>query len=237
MKISVQLYSLKEEIKNEGLEAVLEGIRTAGVDGVELVEDNYGLEVSALRTLLDNYGLKAYGSHVSMETLALRNIERVAVLDFKQLIVPYLPIEAFKDRSVFDTLSAVTDFYAAKGIEVGYHNHDHEFDGGADCVAELLNAVPLLKLEPDIYWLAYAGKHPVEYLEKWKNRLITIHLKELSKNGGNAPNPRFGQGLSEIKQCVGLAKKLKLPHVVVEFEGIDIPWREYLKSAVEYIRG
>jgi len=236
MKIAVQLYSLRNEIEKEGFEAVLKGVKAAGVDGVEAIENGYGLAPDAYRALLDKYGLEAFGCHCGMDALADRTTTWSKALGFKQLIVPWLSVDALKMKATASALQSDAEFYAKRGIEVGYHNHAHEFENGADYIAGLLNAAPLLKFEPDIFWLAAAGKPAAEYLKPLENRLMTIHLKELSKDGADAPNPYFGKGVSEIKQCVELAKKLKLSHVVIEFENLDVPWRKYLKKAAEYIR-
>ena len=235
MKISVQLYALREYIKNEGFEAVLSGVKAAGIDGVEAVDNGYGLTPAQYRALLDKYGLAAYGCHIGMNALKDHTMEWSKALGFKQLIIPGLSVEELKKEATAAALQAEAEFYARHGIEVGYHNHAHEYEGGNDYIAPLLAAAPSVKFEPDIFWLAAAGVPAEKYLKTRANRLMTIHLKELSKDGIKAPEPYLGEGVSETKQCVALAKKLKLPHVVIEFEAINVPWRAYLKKAVSFI--
>ncbi|GHU99835.1 xylose isomerase [Clostridia bacterium] len=235
----MQLYSLREEIQKEGLDAILSGIRAAGADGVEAVEDAYGWTPAAYRAALDKHGLTAFGCHIGMASLADHTLTWSGTLGFRQLVVPWLSSETLKNdlQKTAAALNAEAEFYAQHGIAVGYHNHAHEFEGGADTIADLLRAAPALQFEPDIFWLAAAGKSATAYLKPYEKRLLTIHLKELNKDGIQAPNPPFGEGVSEIRPCVQLAEKLKLPHVVIEFEGIAVPWREYLKKAVAYIHG
>ncbi|MDR1094389.1 MAG: hypothetical protein LBL66_09615 [Clostridiales bacterium] len=237
MKVSVQLYSLREEIKKEGVESVLSGIKAAGADGVEAVEDDYGLTPAAYRALLDKHGLVAYGCHVGLAALQDHTFTWSSALGFRQLIVPWLSVDDLKNGATAAALRTEAAFYKERGIAVGYHNHAHEFEGGTDYIADLLKAAPDLQFEPDIFWLAAAGKSAAAYLKPYEKRLATVHLKELSPDGVQAPNPFFGEGVSEIRQCVLLAEKLRLPHVVIEFEGIAAPWRGYLKRAVDYIVG
>jgi len=238
MKISVQMYSLRHEIEKEGVDAVLKGLRECGADGIEAIENAYGLTPEEYRAALDKNNLTAFGCHCGMSALADRTMAWSKALGFKQLIIPGLSTETLKNdvKATAATLLADAEFYIKHGIIIGYHNHSHEFEGGADYIAELLKAAPLLKFEPDIFWLAAAGKSATEYLKPYESRLATIHLKELNKDGADAPNPCFGKGVSEIKQCVRLAKKLNLPHIVIEFENLNVPWRSYVKQAVNYIR-
>ena len=249
MKISVQLYSLREEINKEGFGAVLSGLKAADIDGVETVADNYGLAPQKFAALLNKYGLCATGSHTGLAGLKNRaaTLERSKALGIKSHIIPWLSPEELKAEFPGKTgnggkpgllagINAEIAFYNASGITIGYHNHAHEFDGGADYIADLLNGAPGLKFEPDIFWLAAAGKSATAYIKPYAKRLIAIHLKELAKGGIKEPNPFFGEGASEIKQCVALAKKLKLECVVIEMEGIAVPWRDYVAKAAEYIR-
>ncbi|MDR1094529.1 MAG: hypothetical protein LBL66_10330 [Clostridiales bacterium] len=237
MKIGVQLYALCGAVAEEGIEAVLSGIKEVGLDGIEAWEDQYGLSPANFNALLGKYGLAALGCHVAFPILSDHTNPLVKDMGFKQMIIPLLPVDRLKTdlKATAVAMEAEIDFYGGRGIAVGYHNHMHEFENGVDYLAELLRAAPSLQFEPDIAYLAAAGKPAADYVKPYENRLMTFHLKELSKDGVDAPSPRFGRGLSRIKQCVKIAETLKLPHVIIEFANLDVPWRDYLKTAAEYI--
>ncbi len=160
---------------------------------------------------------------------------RAERLGYKDIVIPLLPLDGLRSKSVRAELAEICAFFTDNGYRVGYHNHAHEFTDGADHVKELLDTIPSLMFEPDIFWLAAAGKEPVKYLRAYARRLLTVHLKELNQGGKDAFNPYFGQGMSNVRGCLDIAKELGLEYVVIEFERLDVPWQEYLEKAAEFI--
>ena len=52
------------------------------------------------------------------------------------------------------------------------------------------------------------GKSPIPVIEKYHDRIISLHLKDRTADGGNLP---WGQGTTPIKEVLQLLKKEKWP--------------------------
>lgn len=90
--VAVQLYSVRDDAKND-LAGVLKAIAKMGYDGVEFA-GFYGHDAKSVKAMLDEYGLKAAGAHVGLNTLLgdelQRSIEYHATIGNAFLIVPGL---------------------------------------------------------------------------------------------------------------------------------------------------
>ena len=52
------------------------------------------------------------------------------------------------------------------------------------------------------------GKSPIPVIEKYHDKIISLHLKDRTADGGNLP---WGQGQTPIKEVLQLLKKEKWP--------------------------
>ena len=106
---------------------------------------------------------------------------------------------------------------AAAGINLGYHNHSHEFLLRADGIRvhdELWNRTDLF-FEIDTYWAYVAGRDPVAMLKEKAARVPVIHLKDgdlchVGKSLGEGFAP--GAAARETAKALGM-------YMVVESEG------------------
>lgn len=236
MDISIQLYSLREFVKDEGIEAVIKKVGKSGFTGVETA-GFYGWGFFDFKKLLDDNGLKVTGAHIDTRQLTETPDvvkEMTDVLEFKNIINPAMPLNTEFDKTV-ETLRSQLDFARKNGLVFGYHNHAHEFDG-KDWLKDMLSAVPGIKLELDLFWLKVAGKDFTEYYQNTKADYITFHLKELSADGVQAPNPFLGEGISNLSTAIAAAKKANFDHLVVEVERMAVDYPEYLANAATFIK-
>lgn len=240
MKISLQLYSVRAEVEKYGLETVLSAVKAAGFDSVEPA-GYYDLGAEGLKKLLDKVGLSVTSAHISNKEIT-GNTEQVIkdmkTLGFTDAVIPWASAEMLNDDfdAFVEKVRVAQKTLEKNGMKLGYHNHSHEFENGNDYVKKLLDNVDGLFAEPDIFWLANAGKTPIEYVKSIENRLMAIHLKELSSGGVKEPNPVLGQGVSQTAQCIEFAVEKGIPYVVLEFEGLDMPYDEYLKKCADFIK-
>ncbi|MBQ4518088.1 MAG: sugar phosphate isomerase/epimerase [Clostridia bacterium] len=71
----------------------------------------------------------------------------------------------------------------ANGMAFGYHNHACEFKYMGDkwmmdYLIEETDPEGFVFI-PDVYWMAYAGVNPIEYLKKMGKRAKVVHFKDL----------------------------------------------------------
>lgn len=230
MLLSIQMYSLREAVETEGLAVVLQAVAESGFSGVELA-GTYGLPPEELRALLDSRGLIATGMHVGMDELAdtQKLADTARALGLTDIIVAW----SNGDAGNMDVIQTAAD--ALTGFRVGYHNHDHEFAPPAKAFLDrLLNSKVML--EPDIFWLKAAGRDPMKFLEAYADRVLAVHMKELSSEGVKACNPAPGCGVSGCADALRFAIQQGHRYIVLEFERLNVPYRQYLSETVAFVK-
>jgi sugar phosphate isomerase/epimerase len=205
--IGLQLYSLREMVKDEGIEKVLAAVAKMGYTNVELASyDNgkiYGMEPATFKKLLDDNGLKCTSAHLSTtytkekEAEAFqwwdRAIEAHNTVGLKYLIQPWLSVD---ENTPIDDLKQYCDYFsmvgqktAAASIAFGYHNHNHEFKSinGQLIYDFMLDNVSKnhVIFEIDVYWCIKGGGDPVKYLKERPTQFKAIHIKDEKEIGAS----------------------------------------------------
>ena len=94
-------------------------------------------------------------------------------------------------------------------IYVAFHNHTNNVPT-IEKLDPLLECGPYIMFNFDIghYVAGTKGKSPIPVIEKYHDRIISLHLKDRTPEGGNLP---WGQGKTPIKEVLQLLKKEKWP--------------------------
>ncbi len=94
-------------------------------------------------------------------------------------------------------------------IYVAFHNHTGNVPT-IDKLDPLLDFGPYIAFNFDIghYVAGTKGKSPIPVIEKYHDRIISLHLKDRTPEGGNLA---WGQGKTPIKEVLQLLKKEKWP--------------------------
>lgn len=202
-KISVQLWSVKDQVKAD-IDDTLEQLAKMGFQGVEFANEfgPYKKDPKALKVKLTSLGLQGSGAHVSFEQLNEKNFSDTVsfykALDVTSLIVPWderaWSVENI-DAIVGD-LNALSEKLAAHGMQVGYHNHQHEFNDYRkstfwDYMA--INTKSNVIMQQDVGWTTYAGKDPAEYVYRYPGRTLTTHYKVKLPEGTEGKLPIIGK--------------------------------------------
>ena len=89
-------------------------------------------------------------------------------------------------------------------IWLGFHNHTENYPKLDD--DPILDLGPYVGLNVDIghYFAGTKGKSPIPVLEKYHDRIVSLHLKDRTADGKNLP---WGQGETPIKAVLQLMKK------------------------------
>ncbi len=90
-------------------------------------------------------------------------------------------------------------------IWIGFHNHTQlkptTYDEG------VLSHGKYLGINFDVgHYLTGTGESPIPFIEKYRERIVSLHLKDRTKAGGNLP---WGQGETPIKEILQLMRKNK----------------------------
>ena len=94
-------------------------------------------------------------------------------------------------------------------IYVAFHNHTNNVPT-IEKLDPLLECGQYIMFNFDIghYVAGTKGKSPIPVIEKYHDRIISLHLKDRTPDGGNLP---WGQGKTPIKEVLQLLKKEKWP--------------------------
>ncbi len=187
----LQLYSLRDMQSAQGVEATLDKAVALGFKYVEVAALGK-FSPAQFKEQLDRRGLIPVGRHFPFEQLR-NDVEGVA-RDAKALGVPYVgcawiphkdPFTAQQCREAARVFNRAGAALAKHGIKFYYHDHGYEFQPyGQGTLFDLLAAETDPKtvfFQMDVLWTVLPGQDPVRLLEKYPNRWLLMHLKDLKK--------------------------------------------------------
>jgi sugar phosphate isomerase/epimerase len=190
--LSIQLYSLRGL---PSLQEILDTVKSAGYRHVELIGSHLD-DADNVKQQLDRRGLAVSSSHVGMAALRERFdaiMSACKTLGFTQLFMPSVPPDERQSPEPYWTLLGRELAQMAwrardRGIDLGYHNHHWELKAQPDgrsaleCLFAGAGAAPLT-WQADVAWLARGGANPVELLQRHKDRVVSVHAKDLAPAG------------------------------------------------------
>jgi sugar phosphate isomerase/epimerase len=207
--IGLQLYTVRDSLAEDPART-LERVAGIGFRSVEL----FGMAqyADAYERAIADTGLTASSAHVSIIgddpsarpdlAASLDLAERLGV---RTIIDPMTPAANWGDADeiarMADVLGAAAETAAARGIRVGYHNHDGEVRGRVGGLSGLEHLVTLLDprvvLEIDAYWVVAGGDDVAALARRTADRVRFLHVKDGTLEGDVASQPAAGTGEPE----------------------------------------
>ena len=183
-RVAVQLYSIREYIKANGLGKALAEVAKIGYEGVEFA-GYWGYKAPDLKKMLDDNGLVACGTHINKDQIGEDKISRTIEFNLaygnRYLVVP----GGLGDpKQAVEFFAKAAEKAAAAGCKIGYHNHAGEHqqkvEGTGETVWEYFfaNTPKSVCMEQDVGWTVNAGVDPCVFYSKFPNRSPTLHAKE-----------------------------------------------------------
>jgi len=227
-RIGLELYAVRHEMAKDP-EKTLAAIRAIGYTDVELLWsfDNFRRSAAQVAETLKKEGLRAPSAHISPIILFVgweRSIETAKQLGHQYLIVPDFGGETTRtlddwrqwaDR--FNTAGAVA---RKAGIWLAFHNeadHMKPIDGMApyDVFVERLDP-SVVRLQLDTGNMLIGGGDPIHYLEKYRDRYWSFHLKDVVPD--RSSDTRLGKGIFDFKRFLAAVPALEQKPCYVEDE-------------------
>jgi sugar phosphate isomerase/epimerase len=244
--LSIQLYSLRSLGE---LDRVLDTARQAGYRYVETVGSHLDDAVN-VRIKLEAHNLKASSSHIGLAALRERPeavLKACHVLGFDQLFMPAVPLEQRKGdatywRGLGHELGQIAERFHNQGISFGYHNHDWELapkEGaktGLDLIFEAAAGTPLV-WQVDVAWLIRGGANPKEWMERYRNRIVSAHVKDIAPQGQNEEQDGWadvGSGVLDWRDLWQAARTAGARWMVIEHDKPANP-AESARASYEFI--
>lgn len=246
MEYGIQLYSIRDVAEKD----LKEALRICAELGYKFVEfaGFFGNCAEDVLSWLEEFGLKAIGTHTCPEDIEGEKIDEVIAyhkaLGCKYLSLPY---GLFSTNEKFDgCLELIREAgkrLAEVGITLCFHNHASEFRKtafGREPMSELIEKTDV-SLEPDVFWVATAGRDPLSFLEENKSRVKLLHLKdgkiykEPSPGAYGADGLSLGLGDIPVADIVRWAKENSVP-IIVESEGLEPTGPDEVGRCIDYLK-
>ncbi|HET6473440.1 MAG TPA: sugar phosphate isomerase/epimerase [Pseudomonadales bacterium] len=222
-RISVQLYSLREEAK-KGLAPILERLGRIGYAGVEPA-GLADLTPAAFNKCLADAGLVVSSGHTGLPKPDQIGevLDQQQAIGVKDLVVAFLPPDKFADadgvKTCAERLNAFNEKARARGISIGYHNHWWEFQNkvGNETAHALLFRLldPSVFAEVDTYWAKVGGVDPAKAVAALGERARLLHIKDGPAQNHEQPMTAVGEGTIDVG---AIAKASKAKWHIVELD-------------------
>jgi sugar phosphate isomerase/epimerase len=255
--IGIQLYSLRDDIKDGYIEDVLKGIAKIGYQFVE----GYGYDPktnkifdkspSEFKKLLKENELKMTSSHFVVTTAHYDTAKKDLTDDFKKvveasqsmgqrfLISPFTIESDRKDadgvKKLCEVLNKAGEYCKSQAtpLQFGYHNHEFEFKtqfGGVpmfDMMMDQLNPENVT-MELDLCWVVFGGRSAVDLFQKYPGRFTLAHFKDLTEEG-KRETAIVGEGVVDFEEILKNMRKGGIRQIIVELE-------DYKKSPMDDVK-
>ena len=193
--VGIQLYGVRNTIA-EDFEGTLKALKDMGYDYVEFA-GYHGKTSEEIKEILDRYDLKCVSVHQGADFFKEdmdAGIEFLRGFGVKYSVIPWFQDLANTDKwqESVETFKKLGAALKAKGMKLGYHNHDFEFNTfeGKYLHDHIFDDVgrDLIFPEIDTCWVHYAGIRPEEKLREFKGEMPVVHLKDfVCKNLAGGP--------------------------------------------------
>lgn len=185
--IALQVYSVRGDLEKD-FYGTLRSVKEMGYAGVEFA-GLYGHDPLEVKAFCEEIGLVPLSAHVAYQEFmddVDGTVACYAALGVPYVAIPWLGEELRPGRPGYaDFLKGVTEISTKlkeKGITLGYHNHDFEFEKvDGEYILDIMYAdmgPELLQTQLDTCWVNVGGEDPAAYITKYAGRIPTVHLKD-----------------------------------------------------------
>jgi sugar phosphate isomerase/epimerase len=247
LPIGCQTYPLRESIGKD-FAGTLQQIAGGGYRMIEMcsprgyAKAGFGplanVKAAEIRRMIHAAGLGCVSCHFQLRELKENFDDTIAYareLGLKQIIVPTFglkPDATLADwANAADVLNRIGDKMLPTGIQLGFHNHNHEFkeiDGKLIYDELMKNLDPkLVKMQFQVAVISL-GYEAATYLTKYPGRFISLHLVDWS--AAEKKEVAMGAGSIDWVKLFTAAKTGGIKNYFMEMD-----W-DLMKASVPYLR-
>jgi sugar phosphate isomerase/epimerase len=264
--LAVQLWTFRYELEKD-VPGTLKKIKNLGINYVEGFDAPYIVgDPDKFKSQLDAAGLKMFALHWN-NLNDWRKDPTVIIETAKKLGAHYTGIAWLKvSKEDTVTLSVVVEAAdiltkacpqaKTAGIQLYYHIHGYELQPMADHKTFFDSFVSRIdyncvRLEPDIFWVTYAGWNPVQFMEKYRGGVELLHIKDMADNvptgiftGANFNPPDMpaddwvpvGKGKINYKLVFQKGREIGVKWYILEMDKFNGDVYAAVDSSLTYIR-
>jgi len=190
-QLAAQLYTLREFTQTaDGFANTLQKVRALGYASVQ-VSAIGPIPPADVGRILKNEGITCCATHASLDRM--KNDSAALIGELKSWGCKYTAVGGFFPKDAVladwhrfaDELNQAATNFTGSGIQLGYHNHNHElakFEGKTALQILLDRLDPSIFFEIDTYWITAGGADPAQWISKVANRIPCVHLKDMGVN-------------------------------------------------------
>ena len=233
----IQLYSVRD-ITEKNLPEALEQIAALGYKEVEFA-GFFGYSAEEIKEMLDKNGLAVSGTHSGWNEITPDNIEETVkyhkTIGNPNFIVPGADLSTLEKIDQFcSVMNFAQPILEREGINLAFHNHSREFElqaWGSTIHSELEKRTNI-DFEIDTFWAFNAGCDPIAVMDRLKDRIKVIHLKDGFMGGEGKP---LGQGEAPVKAIRDYAYEHGFG-IIVESETLAPDGMTEAKECIEFLK-
>lgn len=236
MDYGLQMYSVRDITKDDLAGAV----KKVAEIGYRLIEfaGFFGATADQVNAMLKDNGVVLSGTHTPIDDLLKDYDGTVAfhkAIGNQFYIIPGADLSTKANLDTFiDHVNRLQPMLEKEGIQLCYHNHDHEFKPNQDgqIIYDELVSRTKLGLEIDTYWAYMGGKDPLAMMDELRDRLRFVHIKDGLLDRTGKP---LGQGTAPVKEVYQKAKAMGIP-MIVESETLQPDGLTEAKICFDYLK-
>lgn len=239
--LAVQVYSVRKDAA-EDFAGTLAKLAKMGYEGVEFA-GFYNHSPAAVRKILADTGLKPFSSHTGLKQLSGDELQKTidfhAEIGCRYLVVPSLPRTDKADewRRYAGQLTEIAGKLKAHKMMTGFHNHAIEFvpvEGKVPMEILFDNTPADVIMQLDVGHCVRAGADPIAYINKYKGRSRSLHIKDFSPQSEDI---LLGQGVvkwPEVFKAATTAGKTEI--YIIEQERYPFPPLECVEKCLQSLK-
>jgi sugar phosphate isomerase/epimerase len=221
---------VKDEAAKD-LEGTLRKVYAAGFREIEFA-GFYGKSAAEIGALLKGIGFSLVSMHSGAGDIAKNGDQIIAdakTLGLRYIVCSSPGVTPEKDKLPWEEKMKAVDLNDWKwnadlfnkfgkqvsdaGMAFGYHNHTAEFktfEGKTAFEYLFASTDPKhVKIELDVGWVFVANQDPIAILNKYKERVVALHVKDFGAPGADGKEPgsvALGEGAIDYKKVLATAK-------------------------------
>jgi sugar phosphate isomerase/epimerase len=232
-RIGLELYSVRKEMARD-FDRTLATVRQIGYTDVELLWsfDNFGKSTAEVKAALQREGLRAPSAHIAPITVLIgweQRLDTASALGHEYLIVPSLTADTSRTldhwREWADRFNEAGAVARRHGIWLAFHNepnHMKPIDGQIPYDVFVERTDPsAVRHQLDVGNMALGGGDPMRYLERYRDRYWSFHLKDVVAD--RSRDTELGAGVLDLRRIMAAIPNIRSKPCYVEQEGSADP--------------
>lgn len=246
MKIGVQIYSLRKDLKDSvGVKKTFSFLKSVRSQVVELATMPV-MSDEELATISQESSVAIVSSHSSFNDIK-NNMESL-IASHKSYGAEYIGIGSLPPKymmtkrgvrkfcKIFNEAQKVAEKH---GLNMIYHNHAFEFKKFRNtCIYDILleELSPNVKMCLDCYWAYVGGQNVCELIQKLGSRLAIIHCKDFPKDGdlNGYKMCAVGEGILNYGEYLKAACSVGAKYALVELDESPAPEKD-IESSIKHL--